>query len=77
MTPACKHNVPPATVAQTVEHALGKGEVSGSIPDGGSMRDTTRIWRNGNVSPCQGDVPGPIPGIRSMAGNAPKLRGES
>jgi hypothetical protein len=25
-----------------------------------------RMWRSGNASPCRGEVPGPIPGIRSM-----------
>lgn len=24
-----------------------------------------RMWRSGNASPCRGEVPGPIPGIRS------------
>lgn len=24
-----------------------------------------RMWRNGNASPCRGEDPGPIPGIRS------------
>jgi hypothetical protein len=24
-----------------------------------------RMWRNGNASPCHGEDPGPIPGIRS------------
>src|ERR1700683_4387055 len=43
------------------EHVLGKDEAAGSVPAGGSMR----MWRNGNASPCRGEDPGPIPGIRS------------
>jgi hypothetical protein len=26
-----------------------------------------RMWRSGNASPCHGEAPGPIPGIRSQA----------
>jgi hypothetical protein len=45
------------------EHVLGTDEAAGSVPAGGS----TRMWRSGNASPCRGEVPGPIPGIRSRA----------
>ena len=34
-----------AHVAQLAEHALGKGEVSGSIPDMGSIPNVTRVKR--------------------------------
>ena len=29
-----------------------------------------RMWRNGNASPCRGEDPGPIPGIRSRGARA-------
>jgi hypothetical protein len=38
-----------------------------------------RIWRSGNASPCHGEAPGPIPGIRSrgeVAGSNP-ARGQN
>jgi hypothetical protein len=42
---------------------LGMARLPGSAPGEGS----TRMWRNGNASPGHGEVPGPIPGIRSQA----------
>ena len=36
-----------AHVAQLAEHALGKGEVSGSIPDMGSISDVEDVTANG------------------------------
>ena len=38
-------NTSGAHVAQLAEHALGKGEVSGSIPDMGSIPNVTRAKR--------------------------------
>src|SRR5262245_457088 len=44
--PVSRSKVPLAHVAQLAEHALGKGEVSGSIPDMGSSSEL----RNGGVN---------------------------
>jgi hypothetical protein len=40
---------------------LGMERSLGPTPRKGS----TRTWRSGNASPCQGENPGPIPGVRS------------
>ena len=44
--PVSRSMVDSAHVAQLAEHALGKGEVSGSIPDMGSSRD---VVENGSI----------------------------
>src|ERR1700727_1121682 len=51
----------PCLLSSMAEHVLGTDEAAGSVPAGGFMR----MWRNGNASPCRGEDPGPIPGIRS------------
>src|ERR1700684_3554451 len=51
----------PCLLSSMAEHVLGTDEAAGSVPAGGFMR----MWRSGNASPCRGEDPGPIPGIRS------------
>ena len=45
-----------AYIAPMAEQFHGKEQVSGSSPDIGSeMKVSVWMWRNGSVSPCQGD----------------------